>query len=380
MQYCIKSIKKNLLGKIALFLYCFLSVLYAGSAGNNDIASEKDQQKITQKYNDYEEVVYAHLKLNEQKPERILSAKAETFFYIRPEENNTSNSNNDANRNDQNNSSETYFISGYCFSEGAPMEIARLSSYSYMKCNFDNIVAINKNAKIPNQLSTPTLAALLVPDAFSKALIGKPLYLNVGQRRFPVLGGVIMNYEKTSINLAHIVNDRKIETFLANSGIKMADVATNEAQSYISAKKEASRNQEVVFQAGTGSSQTIVTSNNTQPDPSDYLMSGGIKMISELIKAGGEVFKEDLPFLFQTKENAIYYVDLMVTDDLQSLPNLNMSGTSLARKNSLESAKTQSEISLTGANNPSSNNGGNNSNIIQQAQPLNGQGSKNVIK
>lgn len=379
MQYFIKSTNSNILCKIALSLCCSFVILYAGNSSNNDIASERDQQKITQKYNDYEEVVYAHLKLNEQKAERITSAKAETFYYIQPEENNNSNNNNNTNKNDQSNPSETYFISGYCFSEGAPMEIARLSSYSYMKCNFDNIVAINKNAKIPNQLSTPTLAALLVPDAFSRALIGKPLYLNVGQRRFPVLGGVIMNYEKTSINLAHIVNDRKIETFLANSGIKMADVATNEAQSYISAKKEASRNQEVVFQAGTGSSQTIVTSNNTQPDPSDYLMSGGIKMISELIKAGGEVFKEDLPFLFQTKENAIYYVDLMVTDDLQSLPNLNMSGTSLARKNSLESAKTQSEISLTGSNNQT-NNGNNNSNIIQQAQPLNGQGAKNVSK
>lgn len=132
---------------------------------------------------------------------------------------------------------------------------------------------------------------------------------------------------------------------------------------------------------GTGSSQTIVTSNNTQPDPSDYLMSGGIKMIKETNQSRGrEVFKEDLPFLFQTKENAIYYVDLMVTDDLQSLPKLKYVRNFLGKKKFTESAKTQSEISLTGANNPSSNNGGNNSNIIQQAQPLNGQGAKNVAK
>lgn len=325
------------------FLYLILFVAYSLFAAN-DVASSMNKQKDTNTYNDYEEVLYEHLKENESKVIKIADATKKTWHYIPPEDPNANKDSDNNSTQKDTNDTNVIFVSGYCFGQKKSIEISKLSAYAYMKCNFDDV-----NAQ---------LAALLVPDAFSKALIGKGLYLKTDTKHYTVVGGVIMNSEKTSLNLAHIVNDRKIESFLAETGIKTADIATTQAQAYLDDLKDSRTNQQAVYQSSANTDRTVVVTNSEKPVTSDYLFAGGVQFVSAMAKAGAEIFKEDLPYLFTTKESAIYFVDLMVVDAKQGqLPNLSIEGktTTITRNPNREAAKKQSDVSLKDAQEATTN-------------------------
>lgn len=332
---------------IIVLFYMVIASVSLNAAGN-DVGTETFRDRDVNNFNDYEEVVMNHIKLNQQNNIAIANAKEDSLFFIPPPVSPSDNNNGMADSNGSNkddNLNEIYYLSGYCFAGEKAVDVSRLSSYSYLRCNFDRVIAQNKT-KIPDYLSSPTLATLLIPDAFSKALIGKPLYLSSGENRMSVLGGVIMNYEKTSINLAHIVNDRKIASFMMQGGIRTADVATAQAQAYLDAKRAAATEKNVAYENSANVDRTIVSENTAAPEVSDYLFNAGIKIVSELVKTGGEIFKEDLPYLFQTQGNAVYFVDIAVSREYQSLPSLNISGTSLAKDSTYSGAKNATDISL----------------------------------
>lgn len=301
----------------------------------NDTAYKKTSVVKHYGQNDYEEVIYEHLKLADKEKRKVVMAKSENLYYIPPiakkSDENISKAYIDSLKNK--NQHNAVFLSGYCYGPDQAIEVSRLSSYVYLKCNFNNI-----NAE---------LATLLIPDAFSKALIGKPLYLKIGSNRYPVKGGVVMNYNRTSLNLAHIVNDRKIETFLAKSGISGAEVATKQAEAYLKDKK-ASRTTQEQTNIATANSAQVVTATNTQaPQVSDYLATAGVQFISALVKNGAEVFMTDLPYLFKTQKNGAYYADLMVTTQksYEQLPNISIPGT-LTRSESIKNSSKNSGITI----------------------------------
>jgi len=319
----------------------FVVVACAGAtllANQSNVPVEQRGSNENQRSYDYEEVVYEHIKQHRsfQGNYRSTNVAANWPKYYNHNEDLLAPQKAEDSKAAEESKEEPkqpYFLSGYCFLEQS-VEVSSLSSYAYLRCNFDK-----KNA---------TLAVSLVPDVFSRALIGKPLYVVQGEERHVVAGGVIMNQEQTSLNLASVVNDRKIEQMTAMGMVAASTIVTEEAKGYLEELKSSRTTEEVNYvTTGTGDNQTatpVVTSNTEKPYAGDYIASATIQLVSELVKIIGENAIKELPYIFKTAPNTMYFVDLMMYPD-GGLPRINIDGNSLSRV--VDASQSQTVVPIT---------------------------------
>ena len=65
--------------------------------------------------------------------------------------------------------------------------------------------------------------------------------------------------------------------------------------------------------SGLNRSTSVVQNTNTEkPDPLDYLITGMVNITASVVKSTAEIFKRDLPYLYQIKGKSKIWIDLKV--------------------------------------------------------------------
>lgn len=298
------------------FLYAFfIAPLFIYAQQNATLTDQyfsqgiiKAQQRQQQIFSDdTPEVIFEHIKSATEENTHVQKAKyVQLFFKPAMKKNNFI-------KNNSKKHWTKFYLAGYC---RVPYEVSvsRLAQFVSLTCNF------NKGEGV--------LTAMFVPDIYSKALIGKPLYVTLNNKKYYVKGGVIMNALKTSINIASVVNDRKIERFIAQTGVDSANIVTKQALAYLQQKQQSETQSQAIYPDSNTSNPVVVT--NTQaPHVKDYIQNATVQILSKIINNVSNTFFMNLPYLFKVNAHTVFYVNLYVTDEYEGLPNLSIKSDSL---------------------------------------------------
>lgn len=217
---------------------------------------------------------------------------------------NVTTTDNNNNGNVSNTDKAFVTIKGYCFIRDE-INVGKQPSALRTECQtnygaialFGNLIPVNENATL----------ALDV------------LYIEKNGYRFKVTESIVTNEEKTSYNIATYVDDRK----LSELGWASVEVATDETKNYtnqyLQALRESKTRQEVVYTTADSGSNTYVTpttvTNTQKPDPLDYLITAGINIGASVIKTFADIFKKDLPYLYQIVPKSKIWIDLKIEEN-----------------------------------------------------------------
>lgn len=195
-------------------------------------------------------------------------------------------------------------IKGYCFITDE-INVGKQPSSLRTECQtnygaitlFGNLINLNEKAS-------------LVLDA---------KYIEKDGYRFEVVSSIVTNEEKTSYNIATFVNDRKI----TQVGLESLSQASTEVKTYtnqyLKALEQSKTRQDVVYTTtanGSNAYVTPTTTTNTQaPDPLNYLAIAGTNIITSAVKSTADIFKKDLPYLYQIVGKSKIWIDLQVKEE-----------------------------------------------------------------
>lgn len=156
----------------------------------------------------------------------------------------------------------------------------------------------------------------LTPVNEMATLIFDPSYIDFSGWRYKVITSRVLNEARSSYNIATFVNDRKITEIALESTSKGADVFKTQSSQYLEELKQSRKKQSVEYvNVGTGSNSYVAPIQNTnteKPNASDYIIKGAIDLVSDTIKTTADIFKKDLPFLYEIKGGSKVYIDLVI--------------------------------------------------------------------
>lgn len=162
-----------------------------------------------------------------------------------------------------------------------------------------------------------TMFANLVNVNEKFSLMADPKYIEKNKVRFKVKSAIVLNEQKTSYNLATYVNDRKVEEIAYNSLSYSSDELKNATNQYLQALQESKKKQDIQFVttsdgAGNAYMSPVQTTNTQKPQAVDYFASAGVNIVADIVKSTAEVFKKDLPYLYQIVPKTKIWIDLEV--------------------------------------------------------------------
>lgn len=198
------------------------------------------------------------------------------------------------------------FTEGYCYVK-YDVEVEKIATYAYLTCD------------LSENLGRGELVVSLVPDFYAKALVAKPLYLNLldtnrKKQRIPIVSGAVLTQNRLSINIANIVNDRKIEKMAAAGTYTTLNAATQAAQLYLTDMRASRVKQQNTTTTSTGGVTTTSATNTEKPVAGDYILAGGLQLVSDLAKIIGEYTVNNLPYTFKVNGDSVVYADLELSD------------------------------------------------------------------
>lgn len=162
-----------------------------------------------------------------------------------------------------------------------------------------------------------TMFANLINVNEKLSLMADPKYIEKNKVRFKVSSAVVLNEEKTSYNLATYVNNRKIEEVGWGAVSYSSDEIKNATNEYLKALQESKKKQDVEYitttdGAGNSYMSPVQTTNTQKPDASDYFLTAGVNILADITKSTAEIFKKDLPYLYQIVPKTKIWIDLEV--------------------------------------------------------------------
>lgn len=200
------------------------------------------------------------------------------------------------------NLSNSVVVKGYCFIRNT-IDIGKQPGSIRTECQ-TNVGAI-------------TLFANLVTVNDKATLAADPKYIEKNGMRYLVQKSIVTNEAKTSYNIATFVNDRKLAQIgwgVTSVSMEETKTATNE---YLQALEDSKVKEEVNYMPisdgyGSTSTQGVKTTNTEKPDPLDYLIKGGINVISSAVQETASIFKADLPYLYEIRGGTKIWIDMTV--------------------------------------------------------------------
>lgn len=294
---------------------------------NNNNVVDNTKKEYTSEYQDatkidaskgffnYKEVVYSRIldyRLNGAAEEKVSVASVTPTFDVKDHQKKLKEERErlekEANsKTEEAKKGETLYAQGYCRFKNN-VEVTRISEYSYLDCEFDDF-------------GQATLAVLVVPDFYARALVAQPLYISYSdgfgkQKRLNTTNGAILNATKTSINIANIVNDYLLEKILASSAYQGATIATNQAKAYLDAKSQARTKEQVTYvNTGDGTTEAVKSTNTDMPEKSDYITGAAVEFISSIVKVIGKSVLSNINYSFKINKNAMVFADVVVSSD-----------------------------------------------------------------
>lgn len=273
-----------------------------GSAYGAKVVTENKLESVfskTQENNNYKaEIIYSWQKfLNTSSPYQteVLGTSKPLVVALKKEEASLE-------KNTEDKVEEVVVVKGFCY---IPQDInvgkQPSSIRTDCKTNVGNII----------------MFANLVNVNEKASLIADPRYIELKGVRFNVVSSIVTNESKTSYNIATFVNDRKIANIGWSSLSVSADEVKNSTNEYLQALRESQTKEEVQYVSvtdGAGNSymQPVQIQNTEKPDPLDYLIDAGINIVASTVKTTADIFKADLPYLYQIAGKSKIWIDLKV--------------------------------------------------------------------
>lgn len=269
------------------------------SAYGEQVVKEQDtvfynEEKKNENYR--REAIYNFILFNNSVNEPTYTAKTEQLINFVEE--NATNLNTEIIKKVDNNMT----ITGYCLVRD-DINVGKQPSAGRFLCN-TNIgqLEIFGNLTPVNEMAT---------------LIFDPTYIDFSGWRYKVITSRVLNEARSSYNIATFVNDRKITEIALESTSKGADVFKTQSSQYLEELKQSRKKQSVEYvNVGTGSNSYVAPIQNTnteKPRATDYIVKGAIDLVSETIKTTADVFKRDLPYLYEIKGGSKVYIDLVIS-------------------------------------------------------------------
>lgn len=282
-------------------LFMFANVdrnIIESSAYGEQVVKEQDtvfynEEKKNENYR--REVIYNFILFNNSVNEPTYTAKTEQLINFVEE--NATNLKTEIIKKVDNNMT----ITGYCLVRD-DINVGKQPSAGRFLCN-TNIgqLEIFGNLTPVNEMAT---------------LIFDPTYIDFSGWRYKVITSRVLNEARSSYNIATFVNDRKITEIALESTSKGADVFKTQSSQYLEELKQSRKKQSVEYvNVGTGSNSYVAPIQNTnteKPRATDYIVKGAIDLVSETIKTTADVFKRDLPYLYEIKGGSKVYIDLVI--------------------------------------------------------------------
>jgi len=161
--------------------------------------------------------------------------------------------------------------------------------------------------------------ANLIPDNKRASLFVDPIYIEKKGKRYKVLSARVTNEARTSYNVATFVNDRKV----AQIALKSAEMSAGEVKvasnEYLKQLERSRVRQEVTYANVTAGENIaypvpIQNTNTLPPRAEDYVAKAAINIVAETVKTAAQVFRSDLPYLYEIKKGSKIFIDLVVSD------------------------------------------------------------------
>lgn len=304
-----------------LTLICFFGSFLFANIGESDISGEKLTEHIISSASNGREVVKENklttIELNNQNKTLYYYETILNWHYALQKENlrgqevvavTATNSliknvaeQKDKNETNSSTSNETVVVKGFCF---IPDEINVGKQPSSLRVNCEtNVGGITLFANLKN---LNEVASLIVD----------PVYIEKKGYRFKVTKSIVTNEDKTSYNVATYVNDRKIAEIGWGAVVVSSDEIKTQSNAYLKALEQSKQKQETeYFTTGNGANtttQAVQNTNTQKPDPLDYLITSGINLATAIAKNTADVFRKDLPHLYQIVPNTKIWVDMEV--------------------------------------------------------------------
>ena len=198
---------------------------------------------------------------------------------------------------------KTVYFSGYCFTNNA-IEVENIQGYGVLDCTFE---------KNELNIDSSKMMAVFVPITSRSALIAKPIYLlDKTNKKTPIQSGVVLTLDRTSLNIANFVNDKKIKKLSGELLNSTGDIILNQSVAYLNQLEESKRKEEIITSSSISGTTQSKTTNTEAPDGTTYLIHSGIQFISGLFKLGGLVLSEDKYPYFKVYKDSGFYVDFIV--------------------------------------------------------------------
>lgn len=275
-------------------------------------------------------------------------------------------------------------VVGYCLID-ATVDIGKQPMSSSFDCN-TNIGAVK-------------LFGNFVPYHELESLFVTALHIEKNAKKYKVENAKILNEDRTSYNIATYVNNRKIEKIALESTSQAASHVQQGANDYMD-QLEASRVNQAVYM-GDGSSYSngqynppqyggngnmimnsgggLQATNVDEPVASDYIIKGAVDIVTGTIKTIADIYKADLPYLYQVVGKSKIYIDLYVNPKEMSLDstidnNVNntnyttLQGRATTLNTNINNVGTNIDNNANNANNINNRNPNNRNNTIQQGR------------
>lgn len=284
---------------LAMLLYANLyantkesnNIVY-GSAYGNQVVNENSLETVTKENKKYykDEVILNYILMNNninQKPYETQKAA----LINKTEDNNVQ-------QQQPTNSNESITVVGYCNID-KDIDLGVQPGAGYFDCNTNiGFLKIFGNLRPINEV---------------KSVIFDPLYIDYKKTRFKVLeGSKTTNEDRTSYNIATFVNDRKISEIALSSTIVASDEIKNSTHEYLAALRESRKKQQTDYVVVNGETVTVQNTNVEKPKLSDFYSTALINIGAGIVKTTAEIFKKDLPYLYQITKNSKIYIDLQI--------------------------------------------------------------------
>jgi len=168
-----------------------------------------------------------------------------------------------------------------------------------------------------------------VPHNKMETLFVTGLHIEKNGRKYKIENAKILNENRSSYNVATYVNNRKLDKLGYETLGNTAAAAQSGANDYLDQLEEskkvetASIGQNSIDNTGSGTviAQPVVTKNVAKPDAEDYLIKGAIDLVAGTIKSFSNIYKADLPYLYQVVDGSKLYIDLYVNSNEMKLDN-----------------------------------------------------------
>ncbi len=274
-------------------------------------------------------------------------------------------------------------VVGYCLVE-ATIDIGKQPMSSSFDCN--------------TNIGTIKLFGNFVPYHELESLFVTALHIEKNGKKYKVENAKILNEDRTSYNVATYVNNRKIERVALESTSGTATIVQNGANDYMDELKASRQHQGMYMGDGSSyvngqynpapinngsnnmtmySGQGITTMETEKPVASDYFIKGAVDIVANTIKTIADIYRDDLPYLYQIVGKSKIYIDLYVNPKMMSLDSTidnsvndknytTLQGRATTLNTNISNVSTNIDNNANNANNINSVNNINRNNTIQQ--------------